>query len=138
MAATPFLVSWFLGLLKYPSRQAKKVTSTPRRQLRTGGFYRAISGCSGVVAVVGAVIPGKILVVRQVLLAVLLSVFVGQILFGVLLSIFVGQILLAVLFAVVVSHILLAVLFSVGIGCGLIVTTSEFTRTGSAKVMAEH
>jgi hypothetical protein len=29
-------------------------------------------------------------------------------------------------------------LFSVGIGCGLIVTTSEFTRTGSAKVMAEH
>jgi hypothetical protein len=77
------------------------------------GFYGAISGCSGVVAVVA----GKILVVRQVLLAVLLSVFVGQI-------------LLAVLFAVVVCQILLAVLFSV--------TTSEFTRTGSAKVMAEH
>src|SRR5215468_456779 len=69
-----------------------------------------ISGCSGVVAVVA----GKILVVRQVLLAV----FVGQILFGVLLSVFVGQILLAVLFAVVVRQILLAVLFSVGIGCG--------------------
>src|SRR5512135_2814650 len=95
------------------------------------GFYGAISGCSGVVAV----IPGKILVVRQVLLAVLLSVFVGQILFGVLLSIFVGQILLAVLFAVVVRQILLAVLFSVGIGCGFIVATSE---CGSAEVMAEH
>ena len=52
----------------------------------------------------------------------------------------------AVLFAVgvrqfllaVVRQILLTVLFSVGIGCGLIVTTGEFTRTGSAKVMAEH
>ena len=96
------------------------------------GFYEAISGCSGVVAVVA----GKILVVRQVLLAVLLSV--GQILFGVLLSVFVGYILLAVLFAVVVRQILLAVLFSVGIGCGLIVAASECTRTGSAEVMAEH
>src|SRR5262249_56267547 len=102
-----------------------------------------ISGCSGVVAVVA----GKILVVRQILLAVfvgqilfgvLLSVFVCQILFGILLSVFVGQILLPVLFAVVVRQILLAVLFSVGIGCGLIVATSECTRTGSAEVMAEH
>src|SRR5262249_38240726 len=81
-----------------------------------------------------AVVACKILVVRQVLLAV----FVGQILFGVLLSVFVGQILLAVLFAVVVGQILLAVLFSVGIGCGLIIATSECTRTGSAQVMAEH
>jgi hypothetical protein len=71
------------------------------RYCRHRGFYGAISGCSGVVAVVA----GKILVVRQVLLAVLLSVFVGQILFGVLLSVFVGQILLAVLFAVVVRQI---------------------------------
>jgi hypothetical protein len=102
-----------------------------------------ISGCSGVVAVVA----GKILVVRQVLLAVfvgqilfgvLLSVFVGQILFGVLLSVFVGQILLAVLFAVFVRQILLAVLLAVGIGCGLIIATSECTCTGSAEVMAEH
>ena len=107
----------------------------PRRQLRTRDFLRGvISGCSGVIAVVA----GDILVVRQVLLAVLLSVFVGQILFGVLLSVFVGQILLVFLFAVVVRQILLAVLFSVGIGCGLIVATSECTRTGSAEVMAEH
>src|SRR5215470_3508797 len=102
-----------------------------------------ISGCSGVVAVVA----GKILVIRQVLLAVfvghilfgvLLSVFVGQILFGVLLSVFVGQILFGILLSVFVRQILLAVLYSVGIGCGLIVATSECTRTGSAKVMAEH
>src|SRR5262249_6204206 len=85
-----------------------------------------------------AVVTAKILVVRQVLLAVLLSVFVGQILFGVLLSVFVGQILLAVLFAVVVRQILLAVLFSVGIGREPIVATSEGTRTGSAELMAEH
>src|SRR5262249_54130777 len=58
-----------------------------------------------------AVVTAKILVVRQVLLAVLFSVFAGEILFGVLLSVFVGQILLAVLFAVVVRQILLAVLF---------------------------
>src|SRR5262245_29776460 len=101
------------------------------------GSYGAISGRSGVVAVVGAVVAGKILF-RQVLLAVLLSVFVGQILFGVLLSVFVGQILLTVRFAVVVRQILLAVLLSVGIGCGPIVATSECTRTGSAEVMAEH
>ena len=85
------------------------------------GFYGAISGCSGVVAVVA----GKILVVRQVLL-------------GVLFPVVVLQILLAVLFSIVVGQILLAVLFAVGIGCGLIVATSEFTRTGSAEVMAEH
>src|SRR6516225_8332792 len=89
-----------------------------------------ISGCSGVVAVVA----GKILVVRQVLLAV----FVGQILFGVLLSVFVGQILFGILLSVFVGQILLAVLFSVGIGCGLIVATSECTRTGSAEVLAKH
>src|SRR5262249_45408386 len=98
----------------------------------------AISGCSGIVAVVGAVVAGKILVVCQVLFAVLLSVFVGQILFAVLLSVFVGQILLAVLFAVVVRQILLAVLFPVGIGCGFIVARSECRRSGSAGVMAEH
>src|SRR5690242_4693464 len=115
MAGTPFLVSWFLGSFK-------------------AWILWAISGRSGV----GAVVAGKILVVHQVLLAVLLSVFVGQILFGVLLSIFVGQILLAVLFAVVVRQILLAVLFSVGIGCGLIGATSECTRADSAEVMAEH
>jgi hypothetical protein len=68
---------------------------------------------SGVVAVVG-----KILVARQVLFAVLLSVFVGQILFGVLFAVGGRQFLLAV-----VRQILLAILFAVGIG--------------SAKVMAE-
>src|SRR5215831_15430497 len=102
MAGTPFLVSWFLGSFK-------------------AWILWAISGRSGV----GAVVAGKILVVHQVLLVVLLSIFVGQI-------------LLAVLFAVIVRQILLAVLFSVGIGCGPIVATSECTRTGSAEVMAEH
>ena len=88
------------------------------------------AGCSGVLAVVGRAV--EIPVVRQVLFAVLLSVFVGQILFGVLFAIGVRQILLAVLFAVgvrqillaVVRQILLAVLFAVGIG--------------SAELMAEH
>jgi hypothetical protein len=69
--------------------------------------------CSSVVAVVGkAVATGKILVVRQVLFAVLLSAFVGKILFG-------------VLFAIVVRQILLAVLFSVGIGCGLLLRNAS-------------
>src|SRR5690242_15744502 len=107
--------------------------STPRRQLR-GGFYGTISECSGVVAVVRALVAGKILVVHQVLLAVLLSVFVDQILCGVLLSVFVGQILLAVLFAVVIRQILLAILFSVGVCCGLLLAMREC----SAEVMAEH
>src|SRR5689334_8496628 len=111
MAGTPFLVSWFLGSFK-------------------AWILWAISGRSGV----GALVAGKILVVHQVLLAVLLSVFVDQILCGVLLSVFVGQILLAVLFAVVVRQILLAILFSVGVCCGLLLAMREC----SAEVMAEH
>jgi hypothetical protein len=77
------VVPWFAQVVLLASKDGQGV-STPRGQLRMRGFYEAISGCSGVVAVVA----GKILVVRQVLLAVLLSV--GQILFGVLLSVFVG------------------------------------------------
>ena len=46
-------------------------------------------------AVVGkAVVAGKILVARQVLFAILLSVFVSQILFGVLFTVGIRQFLL--------------------------------------------
>jgi hypothetical protein len=127
---------WMTIDLNYPGIGLIRVSNLPRRgnlgcnALKKTQWNRAnqraaacVWICSGVVAVVGKVVAAsKILVVRQVLFAVLLSVFVSQILFGVLFAVIVSQILLAVLFAVVVRQILLAVLFSVG--C---------TRTGSAE-----